>query len=200
MQAPADRARKHRSHHRNPIRSLYWRSKARSPHWASVAAFSPGHCPALALAAQDTFGCSRRIGSVQQDTAVRAVARTTFRGPRVSGTGYIEARPNYSILADFSCNAPLVHTSGHGKDTLGMSADPPTAAGKLRRESRRQCARSRPIRCRIISLGVPRETRLAGCHWRITPDVASVLRHGAPPPLCEIPVYSHQTIARHALD
>src|SRR5262249_8569400 len=26
--------------------------------------------------------------------------------------GCIEARPNYSILTDFSCNAPPVHTSG----------------------------------------------------------------------------------------
>src|SRR6516165_4109067 len=43
--APVDRAREHTSH-RNPIRSLYWRSKARSPHWVSVAAFSPGHEPA----------------------------------------------------------------------------------------------------------------------------------------------------------
>src|SRR5262249_42234544 len=33
--------------HRNPIRSLYWRSKARSPHWASVAAVSPGHMSGL---------------------------------------------------------------------------------------------------------------------------------------------------------
>src|SRR6516165_3509075 len=72
--APVDRSRKHTSH-RNPIRSLYWRSKARSPHWASVAAFPPGHCPVLALAAQEAVGCSRRIGSVQQDTAARAVAR-----------------------------------------------------------------------------------------------------------------------------
>jgi hypothetical protein len=43
MRAPlVDRAREHTSH-RNPIRSLYWRSKARFPHWASVAAFPPGH-------------------------------------------------------------------------------------------------------------------------------------------------------------
>jgi hypothetical protein len=27
-------------------------------------------------------------------------------------TGYIEARPNYSIFTNFSCNAPPVHTSG----------------------------------------------------------------------------------------
>src|SRR5215470_5865253 len=71
--ATVDRAREHTSH-RNPIRSLYWRSKARSPHWASVAAIPPGHCPVLALAAQEAVGCSRRIGSVQKDTAVRAVA------------------------------------------------------------------------------------------------------------------------------
>src|SRR5262249_1959855 len=59
MQAPVDRARKN-TNHRNPIRSLYWRSKARSPHWASVAVFPPEHCPVLALAAQEAVGCSRR--------------------------------------------------------------------------------------------------------------------------------------------
>ena len=88
--APVDRAREHTSH-RNPIRSLYWRSKARSPHWASVAAVPPGHvvrprCSPMRIGAREEFGCSRRIGSVQEDSAVRAVAAggtRRFFTPRV---------------------------------------------------------------------------------------------------------------------
>ena len=65
--SPVDRAREHTSH-RNPIRSLYWRSKARSPHWASVTAVSPGHKSEAGahqkFGAQVLSGCSWRIGSV----------------------------------------------------------------------------------------------------------------------------------------
>ena len=102
-----DRAREHTSH-RNPIRSLYWRSKARSPHWASVAAVPPGHLSGAGalqtrIGAQENVGCSRRIGSVREGNSVRAVARgstrrfatlhsvcyraTTFLEPRGKGTG-----------------------------------------------------------------------------------------------------------------
>jgi hypothetical protein len=67
--------------HREPIRSLYWRSKARSPHWASVAAVSPGHMSGLG--ALERSACSRRIGSVLNGHAVRAVApATTILEPR----------------------------------------------------------------------------------------------------------------------
>src|SRR5215470_20023895 len=81
--ATVDRAREHTSH-RNPIRSLYWRSKARSPHWASVAAVPPGHVSTSGalqseLAHGKVFGCSRRIGSAQEGTSVRAVARDGTR-------------------------------------------------------------------------------------------------------------------------
>ena len=69
-----DRARIHTSH-RNPIRSLYWRSKARTPHWASVAAVPPGHVSRSGAQAQGDEGCSRRIGSVRNDSAVRVVTR-----------------------------------------------------------------------------------------------------------------------------
>ena len=80
---PVDRAREHTSH-RNPIRSLYWRSKARSPHWASVAAVPPGHvvrprCSPMRIVAREESGCSRRIGSVQKDSA----ARPSPRGARI---------------------------------------------------------------------------------------------------------------------
>ena len=65
--APVDRTRE-RTSHRNPIRSLYWRSKARSPHWASVTAVSPGHKSEAGahqkFGAQVLSGCSWRIGSV----------------------------------------------------------------------------------------------------------------------------------------
>ena len=44
--------------------------------------------------------------------------------------GYIGARPNYSILTDFSCNAPPVHTYGvnygRGAALPSGSAAPPT--------------------------------------------------------------------------
>src|SRR5215470_15955322 len=77
--ATVDRAREHTSH-RNPIRSLYWRSKARSPHWASVAAVPPGHvvrprCSPMRIVAREESGCSRRIGSVQKDSAARPSPR-----------------------------------------------------------------------------------------------------------------------------
>src|SRR5215470_3126932 len=39
--------------------------------------------------------------------------------------GYIEARPNYSILTDFSCNTPPVHTSGSRAAASGI--EPTTA-------------------------------------------------------------------------
>ena len=66
--APVDRARKQFEPRRNPSLYLYWRSQARSPHWASVTAVSPGHKSDAGAhqkcGAQVLSGCSWRIGSV----------------------------------------------------------------------------------------------------------------------------------------
>ena len=55
-------------------RSLYWRSQARSPHWASVAAASPGHISSKGahqqIGARGVHSCSRRIGSVRESYVI----------------------------------------------------------------------------------------------------------------------------------
>src|SRR5215469_16170162 len=57
--------------------------------------------------------------------------------------GYIEARPNYSILTDFSCNTPPVHT-------FGVIPGPVDCLGTRTRS-------------------LPLHPQLRTCHWSLTP-------------------------------
>src|SRR6516225_8778576 len=79
--------------------------------------------------------------------------------------GYIGARPNYSILTDFSCNAPPVHTFGvkqlsqpPPRSLAGTSAYPPkpdAVVGADGSEGNLQNARmaGRPIRLTFSRFG-----------------------------------------------
>src|SRR5436190_18714563 len=67
--------------HRDPRRSLYWRSECGShfrrglPTGHRSRPIHRGTCPPLVIGSQRTIGCSRRIGSVREFTLHRAVAR-----------------------------------------------------------------------------------------------------------------------------
>ena len=96
---PSDRAADLRAH-RNPSRSLYWRSQARSPHWASVAAASPGHISSKVLTNRLGHGGKRllpanRLGSGKLrdwSAGARSVPYASLRVPsgRVIPTNRVE--------------------------------------------------------------------------------------------------------------